>query len=89
MQVIVEQEKEAGILLKKKIVHLEGIIIQQQNMMETTGYLIHKEKLQKKDDELADVDTLDRIENLSKMEEENKIPLKAREVFTGAKSMLD
>ena len=59
-------EKEEKEQLRMRIKHLEGIILQQNNMMETCGYYIDQQKVKKTEDDLADEDLLEKVDFMEK-----------------------
>ena len=67
--------------LSEKITGLESIIIQQQNMMETTGYYLQKNEDAK---ESSEYDIKSILENFEKAKYQGKLPQKALDIFYGA-----
>jgi len=59
-------------------------------MIETTGYVLGEKKRKKREDNsiMALDEVSDKIEKMEKAEEENTLPLKAFNIFTGAKTIL-
>ena len=82
----VRELKEDKNVLNQRIMELEGIITEQNNFIETTGY-----KLRKRDDDaqpqtLEEQEGLDELERIEMMQQ---VPKKAAKQITQAKGVLD
>jgi hypothetical protein len=85
MQAEVGTLKEDKLDLKRQIAYLEGIIGQQQGMIETTGYIVGR-----RDERVDPTPDMEKsIESFEEAVRERAVPDKATEIFTGALGVLE